>query len=363
MPPVITISAADALARLKAFSTIVDARSESEYAEDHLPGAVNWPSLSDEERQLVGTEYKQISPFVAQKRGAAMVARNIANHLEREVLNKTKDWQPLVYCWRGGKRSASLAHVLGQVGFRVHLIDGGYRAFRREVIQSLESAGTGLDFRVLCGSTGSGKSRLLQTLAARGAQVLDLEKLAQHRGSVLGLLPGDRQPGQKMFETQLWDTLRHLDPQRVVFVESESRTVGQLRIPEPLIRRMRASPCVMVHMPMQARVDFLMKDYAHFVEDTAMFCTRLDALRDLRGHHIVNDWQARARDGRTPEVVRELLEMHYDPIYLRSMQRNFAQIATPQLVLSWEGSEASLQAAADQLLVLPAVINPPTHAT
>lgn len=357
MPPAITISAADALTQLETFSTIVDARSESEYAEDHLPGAVNWPSLTDAERELVGTEYKQVSPFVAQKRGAAMVARNIANHLEREVMDKTKDWQPLVYCWRGGKRSASLAHILGQIGFRVHLIDGGYRAFRREVVQSLESAGSHLHFRVLCGSTGSGKSRLLQALAARGAQVLDLEHLAQHRGSVLGLLPDTKQPGQKMFETRLWDTLRRLDPARVVFVESESRTVGQLRIPEQLIRSMRASPCVMVDMPIQARVEFLMNDYAHFVKDTTMFCTRLDALRDLRGHHIVNGWQARARDGCLPEVVCELLQMHYDPIYLRSMQRNFVQISAPQLVLSLDGSEASLQAAADHLLAQDAVLS------
>ncbi len=348
--PVITLTPTQVLERYDEFSTIVDARSESEYAEDHLPGAVNWPSLNDTERKLVGTEYKQVSPFVAQKRGAALVARNIARHLEREVMDKTKDWQPLVYCWRGGKRSGSLALILGQIGFRVHVIEGGYRAFRREVILALETAGSTLDFRVLCGTTGSGKSRLLQELAASGAQVLDLEQLAEHRGSVLGLVPGTEQPGQKKFETRLWYSLRRLDPKRPVFVESESRTVGQLRIPECLIQSMRAARCIAVSMTLEARVTFLLQDYAHFVQNTASFCARLDALRDTRGHQVVNDWQHRAHEGRTSEVVRELLQVHYDPIYLKSMQRNFAQINAPCSSVSWDGSNASLQAAVQQLL-------------
>ena len=208
------ISAVDCLARLDDFDAIIDARSEGEYALDHLPGALNWPSLNNEERVLVGTEYKQISPFVARKRGAALAARNVASHIERHVLDKPRDWQPLVYCWRGGQRSGSLALVLGQIGFRVQVVEGGYRAYRRAVMDELESLPERFQFRVLCGKTGSGKSRLLTALHTQGAQVLDLEGLANHRGSVLGLVPGHPQPSQKRFETLLWDVLRRLDAAR-----------------------------------------------------------------------------------------------------------------------------------------------------
>ena len=196
----VRITAAEAIAELDRFDTVIDARSEGEFAEDRLPGAVNWPSLHDEERALVGTEYKQVAPFDAKKRGAAMVAKNIAAHLERHVLDKPRDWTPLVYCWRGGKRSGALATVLDQIGFRVHVLEGGYRDFRRAVVTAIEAMPATLDWRVVCGPTGSGKSRLLHELAASGAQVLDLESLANHRGSVLGLVPGSTQPAQKAFD-------------------------------------------------------------------------------------------------------------------------------------------------------------------
>ena len=348
--PVITLAASEALTQIDRFDAVIDARSEGEFALDHLPRALNWPSLTNEERIVVGTEYKQISPFVAQKRGAALVARNIARHIEREVMDKPKDWSPLIYCWRGGKRSGSLALVLGQIGFRVHMLEGGYRAFRSEVVKALESSGSQLRFQVLCGTTGSGKSRLLQSLKSAGAQVLDLEDIAQHRGSVLGLLPGTLQPTQKRFETLLWNELRQFDINRPVFVESESRTVGQLRVPERLIQTMREAPCIAVDMQLDERVNFLMQDYAHFVNDAELFCKRLDALRDSRGHQVVNDWHQRALAGQMNGVVRDLLETHYDPIYLKSMQRNFAQVNTPALRVRWDGTPASLQQAVSHIL-------------
>ena len=177
----IKISALDALTQLGSFTEVIDARSEGEFAEDHLPGAINWPSLNNEERQLVGTEYKQISAFDAKKRGAALVAKNIARHLERDVIHKPRDWQPLVYCWRGGKRSGSLALILDQIGFNVTLVDGGYKAFRAALVADLSQLAAQFDYRVICGTTGSGKTRLLQALAMQGAQVLDLEALANHR--------------------------------------------------------------------------------------------------------------------------------------------------------------------------------------
>jgi tRNA 2-selenouridine synthase len=345
------ISAVGAIADLTRFDTIIDARSESEFAEDRLPGAVNWPSLNDAERAEIGTEYKQVSPFAARKRGAALVARNVASHVERHVMDKAREWQPLVYCWRGGKRSGALATVLDQIGFRVHVLEGGYREFRRAVVTALDAMPARFDWRVVCGPTGSGKSRLLSALAAHGAQVLDLESLANHRGSVLGLVPGSEQPSQKQFDTRIWQSLRGLDPARPVFVESESKKIGELRVPEPLIQRMRASPCVWLELPLEARVRLLIDDYDFFVTDTAAFCTRLDALRELRGKEVVDGWQEAARTGRTAAVVRDLLVAHYDPIYLQSMRRNFAGVAEPAIRLDWDGSADDLDRVADAAIV------------
>ena len=350
--PIVKLPADAALARLAEFDALIDARSPAEYALDRLPGALNWPSLNDAERALVGTEYKQVSPFAARKRGAVLVARNIAAHVEREAMDKPKDWKPLVYCWRGGQRSGALATVLAAIGWRVHLLEGGYQAFRRAVIAALEELPARFTYRVVCGVTGSGKSRLLQLLAAQGAQVLDLEALANHRGSVLGLVPGSPQPTQKQFETRVWDALRRFDAARPVIVESESKKVGDLRVPEALVERMRAAPCIRLDLALEARVELLMQDYDFFVRDTAAFCARLDALRVLRGHEIVNGWQAQARAGATHEVVRDLLVSHYDPIYRQSMQRNFSGLDKPLAVVEWDGSEAALEAAARRIAAL-----------
>ena len=341
-----SIPAVEAIARLDAFSAVIDARSESEFALDGVPGAVNWPSLNDVERALVGTEYKQVSPFSARKRGAAIVARNVAAHIERHVLDLPRDWSPLVYCWRGGQRSGALATVLSQIGFRVQLLEGGYREYRRAVMAGLEIVPQRFDLRVVCGPTGSGKSQLLQAIADEGAQVLDLEALANHRGSVLGLVPGTVQPSQKRFDSRVWDALRQFDAARPVFVESESKKIGDLRVPDALVLRMRAAPCIWLELPIDARVALLLDAYDFFVTDTAAFCGRLDALRSLRGKEVVAAWQEAANAGRHAEVVRDLLVTHYDPIYLQSMQRNFAQIGAPMQRLRWDGSTAGLQAAA-----------------
>ena len=342
------INAEEAIQRLAEFDAVIDARSESEHAEDHLPGALNWPSLNDEERRLVGTEYVQVSPFTARKRGAALVARNIAHHIETHVLAFERGWKPLVYCWRGGQRSGALSSVLDQIGFTVHVLDGGYVAFRRAVRAQLETLPATLQWRVLCGRTGSAKSRLLLALAAQGAQVLDLEALACHRGSVLGPLPGQPQPSQKAFETAVWRALRGFNPDMPVYVEGESRTIGRMRVPEPMLQALRAATCVQVQMPLPARVAFLLHDYVHFVNDVQAFCDRLDALRELRGAATVERWQTDARAGRT-SVVEELLSQHYDPVYERSMQRNFTRYAQALVLPLADGEAATLAAAASSL--------------
>ena len=347
------LDAAAAAARLETFGAVIDARSPGEFAEDRLPGAVNWPVLDDEERHRVGHEYKQISAFEAQKRGAALVARNIARHIELHVMAQPKTWQPLVYCWRGGKRSGAMAWFFDQMGFRTHVLEGGYKAFRAHVMAELDVLPQALRFRVLCGRTGSGKTRLLHALRDAGAQVLDLEGLARHRGSVLGLVPGQPQPSQKAFDSRIWDALRRFDAARPVFVESESRKIGDLRVPEALIRRMRASPCITLALGLEQRVALLLDEYDFFVREPAAFCARLDALRALCGHDTVNGWQAAVRSGHTAEVVRELLVRHYDPIYRQSMKRNFAAVSEPALSLTWDGSAAGLDDAAGSILGAP----------
>ena len=347
------LSAGEAATRLAEFDAVVDARSESEFAEDHLPGAVNWPSLNDEERALVGTLYKQVSPFEARKKGAALVSANVSRHIERELLDKPKSWQPLVYCWRGGKRSGSLALVLDQIGFKVSLVEGGYKAFRGAVLVQLPELAQRLSYRVVCGPTGSGKTRLLHALAAAGAQVLDLEGLAHHRSSVLGLIPGEPQPTQKAFDTRVWDALRRFDPARPVYVESESKKVGNVTVPESLMTAMRASPCLRVELSDDERVALLLEDYEFFVHDPALFCRRLGALTELRGKAVVERWQALVQQGDVETVVRELLKTHYDPGYATSTQRNFALFGQARECVLPDRGEASMTQLARELVAEP----------
>lgn len=345
------VTAEEYLAEPERFDAVLDARSPSEYAEDFLPGALNWPVLDDDERRIVGTLYKQVSALEARKVGAAMVGRRIAGHLEARMADKPREWQPLVYCWRGGQRSGSLAWFLSQIGFRTGQLQGGYKAFRAIVRAQLATLPAPLDLVVLAGRTGSGKTRLLQRLAAAGAQVLDLEDLANHRGSVLGGLPGRPQPTQKHFDTLIWQALRGFDPARPVYLESESARIGQLRVPEALLLRMReqARP-VRIEMPQAGRVALLLEDYAFFAADADGFCRLLDGLVELQGRERVKSWQAMAREGRWAELFERLMTEHYDPLYDRSMRRHFETLAQAPALTLPDGGSAALDAAVVQLL-------------
>ncbi len=332
--PLRSIAPSDAAADLRSFDAIIDARSPAEFAEDHLPGAINWPVLDDAQRRIVGTLYVQTSALEARKVGAAMVARNVADHLDRWIADKPRDWQPLVYCWRGGQRSGALAWFLDQIGFRTAKLTGGYKGFRAVVRDDLQAWPARFDFRVLAGRTGSGKTRLLQALAAQGAQVLDLEGLACHRGSILGGLPGQPQPTQKAFDNRLWQALRALDAAQPVYVESESKKIGRLQLPDALIAHMHAHGQVLrVQMDDAARVQLLLEDYGFFADDVDGFCRLLDGLVSLRGHDTVRHWQAMARAGEWGQVFGEMMLQHYDPLYNRSMDRHYAGYAQAQPVL------------------------------
>ncbi|HEY6241005.1 MAG TPA: tRNA 2-selenouridine(34) synthase MnmH [Burkholderiales bacterium] len=310
------------VAQLDAFDEVIDVRSPSEFALDHVPQAVNCPVLDDSERAQVGTLYKQVSQFDAKKIGAAFLSRNIARHVEEHFRGRGRSWRPLVYCWRGGQRSAAMAHVLRQVGWNAATLEGGYRAYRREVLARLDELPARFRFRVVCGATGSGKSRLLAALAAQGAQALDLERLASHRGSLLGELPGEPQPSQKMFDSAVWYALKQFDSARPVFVEAESKKIGQLQVPAKLLERMREGECLRLEVPLPERVRFLIEEYRHFLAEPAALKERLACLTSRHGHAVVGRWLAQTDSGSWDTLVADLLVTHYDPSYLRATTQN-----------------------------------------
>jgi tRNA 2-selenouridine synthase len=333
------ISCAEALQQIDHFDAVIDVRSESEFDQDHIPGALNCPVLNDRERAEIGTKYKQDSPFVARHDGAVLVARNIARQLETTFSDKPRDWKPLIYCWRGGQRSGAMTHVMTRIGWRARQLEGGYRAYRRAVVEALAELPPRFEFRVICGTTGSGKSRLLRALERGDCQVLDLEALANHRGSVLGGLPHVPQPSQKRFETQIWWRLRRFDPQRPVFVESESRKVGDLRVPDSLIERMRGSACLRLELPLDERIRLLRDEYLHLELDRTLLFAQLDCLVALHGREKVQSWKQLAEQGAWASLVERLLVDHYDPVYLRSIGRNFIHVADAAVITPASAAE------------------------
>jgi len=310
------------VAALSAYRDRIDVRSPAEFAEDHVPGAANRPVLDDAERARIGTLYAG-SRFSARKLGAALVARNIATMLESAFADQGREWRPLVYCWRGGQRSRALTQVLNEVGWRAVQLEGGYRAYRRQVVVDLVRLPQRCHLVVICGLTGSGKSRLLAALELAGAQTLDLEGIARHRGSLLGDLPGNPQPSQKWFESQLCAALEGLDPSRPVFVESESRRIGSVQMPDALLAQMRMGRVLTLDTPLAQRVALLKDEYAHFLAEPARLGACLQPLTERHGKVTIARWQAMATAGDWDGLVAALLEAHYDPMYARSLARNF----------------------------------------
>jgi tRNA 2-selenouridine synthase len=313
------------VAALRDYSERIDVRSPAEFALDHVPRAMNHPVLDDSERARIGTMYAA-SPFTARKLGAALVARNIATMLETAFIERPREWRPLVYCWRGGQRSRALTEVLNEIGWRAVQLEGGYRAYRRYVVAELAERPWRFDFAVICGLTGSGKSRLLDALRVAGAQTLDLEGIARHRGSLLGDLPDDAQPSQKWFESQLLDALAGLDPGRPVYVESESRRIGAVQMPDALLARMRAGRAVTLNTPLAQRVALLKEEYAHYLGAPESLADRLQRLTVLHGKAVTARWSAMTAAGDWDALIGELLDAHYDPTYARSLERNFPAV-------------------------------------
>jgi tRNA 2-selenouridine synthase len=316
-------SQAATVTQLQEFDEMIDVRTPAEYAEDHIPGAVNYPVLTNEERIVIGTMYKQVSSFEAKKLGAAYIAKRIAYYIENNFIDKPKDWKPLIYCWRGGKRSGSMTHIFRQIGWNAHILDGGYKSYRKDVVSQLSTLPTTFQYRVITGMTGSGKSKVLEKLSELGAQVLDLEKLAQHKGSVLGNLPESPQPSQKSFETQLLIQLQSFNPNEIVFVEAESRKIGTLHVPDNLLDSMRKSPCLRIEASTDARVQFLIADYPYFINQPDNLTRTIDFLKELHGKEQLEEWKALIQQKQWSQLVTELLNKHYDALYKRSQNSNY----------------------------------------
>lgn len=308
------------------FDDIIDVRSPAEFAEDHMPGALSLPVLSNEERARVGTIYTQVDPFQARKIGAALVSRNAARHLEGPLADRPGGWRPLVYCWRGGQRSGSFAVILRQIGWRAETVEGGYRSYRRLVARLLHDDPLPLRPVLIDGNTGTGKTQLLAQLAAEGAQVLDLEGLAGHRGSLFGGLAGP-QPAQKMFESRVAGVLTGLDPARPVYLEAESNKIGDLLIPGSLWKAMLAAPRIALAAPLTARTTHLIETYEELTADAEALHAIIDKLRPYHSADRIADWQmqAAARDFQT--LCAGLMQAHYDPRYAKSAGRKAQAVA------------------------------------
>ena len=338
------------VANLDNYPDIIDARSEGEYAEDFIPGAVNHPVLNNEERARVGTLNNAASAFEAKRMGAALVSRNIAVMLEQHFADKPRDWAPLIYCWRGGKRSRSLTLVLREIGFKAVQLEGGYKAYRARVATELTKLPKQFRYVTICGCTGTGKTALLHALRDAGAQVIDLEGLANHKGSLLGESVTAPQPTQKRFDSSLWAQLRALDPTRPVFVESESKKIGLVQMPESMREQMAAGVCVWLDVPVAARVLHLRGEYEHFVADPTLLMTKLVPLKALRGGEMLERWQALASAGNIDGVVESLLVDHYDPLYTTAIKRNYPGLVSARHVAIDSLTPDALHRAAEALI-------------
>ena len=298
------------------FDEVIDVRTPLEFEEDHLPGARNLPVLDNEQRVKIGVLYRE-SPFKGRKLGARYISESIASHLAGPLSGVEPGWKPLIYCWRGGQRSAAFATVLRSIGWRARTLEGGYKAYRRFVMDDLvrRLSNPELQFRIISGLTGTGKTRLLEALQREGTQVIDLEAMANHRGSLLGMV--GPQPGQRRFENRLHAALSQFDPDRPIFAEAESSRIGSVYLPPALWKQFASSRVIELTLPVPERVKLLLEDYRHFLQEPEALSSLLELLGKLRGHAQVSDWQDQIAQGTWPEFVTSLLENHYDLCYRR----------------------------------------------
>jgi len=306
----------------KTFDTIIDVRSPLEYEEDHIIGSINCPVLYDQERIIVGTIYKKESTFRAKIIGSSLTARNIAKHIEEKFINQKGSWQPLIYCWRGGQRSKAFSLILSEVGWRTFQLEGGYKKYRNEVISFLNKVGSKLKIILISGKTGSAKTKILQNIKLQGGQILDLENLANHKGSLLGKIPDLKQPSQKLFESKLYHQIKQLDLRRNVYIEAESSKIGNIHIPKTLWAKMIVSPRIEIKANIELRSSFLLNDYKYMCENPELIKPIIYGLKNRLSKKLINDWMELITKKLWLDLTKSFLENHYDPSYSSNTIKN-----------------------------------------
>jgi len=325
----------------KTFDTIIDVRSPLEYEEDHIIGSINCPVLNDQERIIVGTIYKKESTFKAKIIGSSLTARNIAKHIEEKFINQQGSWQPLVYCWRGGQRSKAFSIILSEVGWRTCQLEGGYKKYRNEVINFLNRIGSKLKIILISGKTGSAKTKILQNIKLQGGQILDLENLANHKGSLLGKIPGLKQPSQKLFESKLYHQIKQLDLRKNVYIEAESSKIGNIHIPKTLWAKMIVSPRIEIKADIELRSSFLLNDYKYMCENPELIKPIIYGLKNRLSKKLINDWLELITKKLWLDLTKSFLENHYDPSYSSNTIKNDRKVIKKIQAKSFSKQEIS----------------------
>ena len=297
------------------YDDIIDVRSPKEFAKDHIPYSKNFPVLNDNEREIIGAIYKKESPFKARKLGASLISKNISKILKKNLYEKSGNWKPLLYCWRGGQRSKSLAIVLSEIGWQIRVLKGGYNTYRKKVLTNINTLVNKNKYIVVSGQTGCGKSEILKYLGKLGVNIIDLETLASHKGSLLGKMHDKPQPSQRMFESILYKDLCKLKSRKKVFIEHESSKIGNLHLPSSILNKIKISPKINVAASLDSRILFLIKDYKKFIKQDNSFEELFNYAEKKKGKRKVNEWRTLYKQKNWKELAKQLIEKYYDPLY------------------------------------------------